>query len=567
MSIGNGNETREMYKPERRGRRGRRNRRQQYANHDTGDNRENLDTQGGRANKDQIVAEAQDKYNDLKKKREETNAADDSQEQHRQREKYDENMKKISEAGKRTKLPNMSEVHGPGTTGYEELLKHNKEKFLNLPSKAGDPPNEKSNKESWADPAKALRTNAQQQVAIHCQGNELYWLKKDAQAVKSTVEFISGDYISTDVLFPIIKQLSDDVQKNREELREMREANRDRDVEVAEIKLQTAKTDRDIGNLYHNVRSLQQNKVGKQGMKQAIEQECKKDKTILMRSFGGGKDKTTFINLCKMDMPNRKAQVIHILATDYNLDPKYIAAHLELQGDKGEQIKEVYPKEAIRGIGPGVSRNLTPEEIEKLNTDVVVVFHGTYDAQMIMKLYHKNLAEDKAKLENQPPIILEGYREDGDSQGVENKRWREALDEVNKNTITKLTEIPDLKDIWGWFKDDHELCTKIEEHQYMGAKTRDRGLATLNGKFASETSKRLNLELASEADVKQKARHIRSAIRHAVSYAKRTEEREVNEGDEAIDEDGRRQIKEVLDAVGEAKPFLDEIDKAMQRHY
>ena len=101
----------------------------------------------------------------------------------------------------------------------------------------------------------------------------------------------------------------------------------------------------------------------------------------------------------------------------------------------------------------------------------------------------------------------------------------------------------------------------------MGAKTRGRGLATLNGKFTSETSKRLNLELASEADVKQKARHIRSAIRHAVSYAKRTEEREVNEGDEAIDEDGRRQIKEVLDAVGEAKPFLDEIDKAMQRHY
>ena len=77
-----------------------------------------------------------------------------------------------------------------------------------------------------------------------------------------------------------------------------------------------------------------------------------------------------------MDMPNRKAQVIHILTTDYNLDPKYIAAHLELQGDKGEQIKEVYPKEPIRGIGPGVSRDLSPEEIEKLNTDVVVVFHG-----------------------------------------------------------------------------------------------------------------------------------------------------------------------------------------------
>ena len=111
-------------------------------------------------------------------------------------------------------------------------------------------------------------------------------------------------------------------------------------------------------------------------------------------------------------------------------------------------LKENHQERQIRLLLLEQEDLLTPEEIEKLNTDVVVVFHGTYDAQMIMKLYHKNLADDKAKLENQPPIILEGYREDGDSQGVENKRWREALDGVNKNTITKLTEIPDLKDIW-----------------------------------------------------------------------------------------------------------------------
>ena len=202
-----------------------------------------------------------------------------------------------------------------------------------------------------------------------------------------------------------------------------------------------------------------------------------------------------------------------------------------------------------------------------MNTDVVVVFHGTYDAQMIMKLYHQSIAADKAKLEDQPPIILEGYREDGDSQGVENKRWKEALDGVNKHTITKLAETPDLKDIWDWVKDDHELCTKIEEHQYMGAKTRGRGLATLNGKFSPETSKRLNLELASEADIKQKARHIRSAIRHAVNYARRAEEREANEGSEVLDENERRQAKDVLNAIGDVKPFLDELDKAMQRHY
>ena len=101
----------------------------------------------------------------------------------------------------------------------------------------------------------------------------------------------------------------------------------------------------------------------------------------------------------------------------------------------------------------------------------------------------------------------------------------------------------------------------------MGAKTRGRGLATLNGKFSPETSKRLNLELASEADIKQKARHIRSAIRHAVNYARRAEEREANEGSEVLDENERRQAKDVLNAIGDVKPFLDELDKAMQRHY
>ena len=69
----------------------------------------------------------------------------------------------------------MSEVHGPGTAGYGDLIRYNEENFLNKPLKTGELPNEKTmNKESWAEPAKALRTVAHQQVAIHGQGNELY---------------------------------------------------------------------------------------------------------------------------------------------------------------------------------------------------------------------------------------------------------------------------------------------------------------------------------------------------------------------------------------------------------
>ena len=101
----------------------------------------------------------------------------------------------------------------------------------------------------------------------------------------------------------------------------------------------------------------------------------------------------------------------------------------------------------------------------------------------------------------------------------------------------------------------------------MKPKTRSRGLATLNGKFNPEISKQLNLELASETDTNQKARHIRSAIRHAVNYARRTEEKEANEGCEVFDENERRQARDVLGAIGDVKPFLDELDKAMQKHY
>ena len=65
---------------------------------------------------------------------------------------------------------------------------------------------------------------------------------------------------------------------------------------------------------------------------------------------------------------------------------------------------------------------LTPEEMDGLNTDIVVVFHSPVDAQLTISMYNDSVRIDKGKLEedrvleSKPPLILEGHNEEGDGQ-------------------------------------------------------------------------------------------------------------------------------------------------------
>ena len=73
--------------------------------------------------------------------------------------------------------------------------------------------------------------------------------------------------------------------------------------------------------------------------------------------------------------------------------------------------------------------------------------------------------------------------------------------------------------------------------------------------------------MASEAEIKQKARQIRTSIKHAVNYIIRVEDG-VAKGkkEEVFNEDEKRQANKVMEAIKDVKPFLDELDRAMHRH-
>ena len=174
---------------------------------------------------------------------------------------------------------------------------------------------------------------------------------------------------------------------------------------------------------------------------------------------------------------------------------------------------------------------------------------------------------DKDKvLVGKPPLILEGYSEDGDGHELENKKWKEALTDVNKFNIEKLTEATDLANLSKWVMEDQTLCERVPTHQYMGPKTKGRGLTTRDGKFNPETSAPLDLSKASEPEVKQKARQIRTSIKHVVNYIAKVEDDVVNTGKNAFNDMEKGRAKKVMDGVRDKKTFLEELDKAMQRH-